>query len=128
MESARYKYLSRFDVRFRLLMTGTPLQNNLMELLSLLTFIMPELFSSDMGALSKIFAIKRNGHTTDEENLLSKQRVQRAKEIMTPFVLRRRKDQVVKELPKKIITIQSCNPSEYQHSVYEVLFSSILTF
>ena len=124
MESNRYKYLSKFNAKFRLLMTGTPLQNNLMELLSLLNFILPDLFSSDMEALDKIFNIKRSA-AKGEQSLLCKQRILRAKEIMTPFVLRRRKDQVVKELPQKIVTIQRCDPTPNQHAIYHVGFTSL---
>lgn len=122
MESARYKYLSMYKVKFRLLMTGTPLQNNLMELLSLLTFIMPDLFSDDLDVLSKIFAQKKTTISSND-NLLSKQRVVRAKEMMTPFVLRRRKDQVLKELPQKIVSVRKCEPTLYQKEVYDILFS-----
>lgn len=122
MESARYKYLSMYKAKFRLLMTGTPLQNNLMELLSLLTFIMPDLFSDELGVLSKIFAYKR-GTVSTADNLLCKQRVVRAKEMMAPFVLRRGKDQVLKELPKKLVSIQKCDQTPHQKAVYDFLFA-----
>lgn len=42
----RYKTLSNFQIHRRILLTGTPLQNNLLELISLLAFVMPDLFSS----------------------------------------------------------------------------------
>ncbi|MEQ2179455.1 SWI/SNF- matrix-associated actin-dependent regulator of chromatin subfamily A containing DEAD/H box 1A [Goodea atripinnis] len=41
----------------RLLLTGTPLQNNLLELMSLLNFIMPSMFSSSTMQLSKMFSM-----------------------------------------------------------------------
>lgn len=44
MTSQRYRYLMTFKVQRRLLLTGTPLQNNLLELMSLLSFVMPNLF------------------------------------------------------------------------------------
>ena len=100
-------------------MTGTPLQNNLLELLSLLNFIMPNLFHTDMKSLTQVFTFKTNVGSSNS-NFLSNQRIQTAKAIMAPFVLRRRKDQVVKELPSKIISIHRCDPTEYQHKIYQV--------
>ncbi|KAI8822380.1 SNF2 family N-terminal domain-containing protein [Fimicolochytrium jonesii] len=114
MESARYKHLMSFKTPFRLLLTGTPLQNNLMELLALLTFIMPRLFAN-VDAFGKIFNVKNSG----ENGFLSRQRIERAKKIMAPFVLRRKKRQVLKELPAKTVKIELCTPTETQKMLYE---------
>lgn len=46
----------------RLLLTGTPLQNNLLELMSLLNFIMPSMFSSSTTQLSKMFSMVSHLH------------------------------------------------------------------
>ena len=45
-KSQRWQYLLNFNTQHRLLLTGTPLQNNLMELWSLMHFLMPHLFES----------------------------------------------------------------------------------
>lgn len=49
--------LSTPQAEHRLLLTGTPLQNNLLELMSLLNFIMPSMFSSSTTQLSKMFSM-----------------------------------------------------------------------
>lgn len=101
--SERFNKLMRIRANFRLLLTGTPLQNNLKELMSLLEFIMPNLFVSKKESLAAVF--KQRAKTTDDNKghnpLLAQQAINRAKTMMKPFILRRRKDQVLKHLPAK---------------------------
>ncbi|KAJ6499246.1 SNF2 family N-terminal domain-containing protein [Mycena sanguinolenta] len=111
-QSQRYQTLLKFGSKWRLLLTGTPLQNNLQELVSLMNFILPEQFSAEMGALRAIFKVN------SKVSLLSQERVSRAKKMMTPFVLRRRKDQVLKDLPKKTERIEWCEMTALQKSIY----------
>ncbi|SAM03799.1 hypothetical protein [Absidia glauca] len=105
--SARYDHLMRLKVPFRLLLTGTPLQNNLQELVSLLIFIMPKLFTGSEEDVHKIFKLKNSSavtaanaassphNSTKAAQMLSQQRIDRAKKMMAPFVLRRRKAHVL---------------------------------
>ncbi|KAF7315594.1 SNF2 family DNA-dependent ATPase [Mycena indigotica] len=113
-QSQRYQSLLKFGSKWRLLLTGTPLQNNLQELVSLMNFILPEQFSTSMGSLRAIFKVKGDSKVS----LLSQERVSRAKKMMTPFVLRRRKDQVLKDLPKKTERIEWCELTDLQKSIY----------
>ncbi|KND02642.1 uncharacterized protein SPPG_01730 [Spizellomyces punctatus DAOM BR117] len=121
MESARYKHLMSYKTPFRLLLTGTPLQNNLMELLALLTFIMPDLFAN-FEAFNKIFNVKQSA-AQGESGFLSRQRIERAKKIMAPFVLRRKKAQVLKELPSKHVRIETCTATEGQRELYQSIIA-----
>lgn len=106
-ESQRYKSLIQIKSNWRLLLTGTPLQNNLQELVvspqrhpalqllksslqSLLNFIHEDIFEEAEEHLRQIFKV----HNKGSANMLSQQRVSRARAMMTPFVLRRRKAQV----------------------------------
>lgn len=118
-QSQRYKGLMRIQAKFRLLLTGTPLQNNLQELMSLLAFIMPNTFQDRMEDLDLLF--KAKAKTTDDNHaaLLSKQRVDRARSMMTPFILRRKKQQVLKHLPAKTIRTVYCALTPAQRDVYE---------
>ncbi|KAF8210334.1 SNF2 family DNA-dependent ATPase [Mycena galopus ATCC 62051] len=111
-QSQRYQTLIKFGSKWRLLLTGTPLQNNLQELVSLMNFILPEQFSDEMGSLRAIFKVN------SKVSLLSQERVSRAKKMMTPFVLRRRKDQVLKDLPKKTERIEWCELTALQKTIY----------
>lgn len=67
---------------------------------SLLNFLMPKLFEAQMESLRAIFKVKSNNHTS----LLSRERISRAKQMMTPFILRRRKDQVRPLRPSVLYT------------------------
>lgn len=112
--SQKYEKLMKISARWRLLLTGTPLQNNLQELISLLSFILPEYFTSAEEALAAIFKVKPGAGTSQ----LSQQRVIRAKRMMRPFVLRRRKDKVLL-LTKKTETVEYCDMTEAQQDLYQ---------
>ncbi|KAJ8085234.1 chromatin remodeling complex Adenosinetriphosphatase [Marasmius tenuissimus] len=95
-----------FMSRGRLLITGTPLQNNLQELFSLLNFICPEIFSnySDLDSFLHKDSAEGGGEEQEEEN--SKKVVEALHKILRPFLLRRVKADVEKNLlPKKEINI-----------------------
>ncbi|OSD06773.1 hypothetical protein PYCCODRAFT_1430963 [Trametes coccinea BRFM310] len=113
-QSQRYQALLKYKSRWRLLLTGTPLQNNLQELVSLMNFILPDQFTDDLDSLRAVFKTKGDSKIT----LLAQQRVSRAKKMMTPFVLRRRKDQVLQDLPKKTERIEWCEMTPLQKSIY----------
>ncbi|ORY14988.1 SNF2 family N-terminal domain-domain-containing protein [Clohesyomyces aquaticus] len=116
----RYQSLMRIPAKFRLLLTGTPLQNNLRELASILAFIMPDIFKDVEEDLAIVF--KHKAKTTDSDThsqLLSTQRIQRARSMMTPFVLRRKKAQVLKHLPEKTCRVEYCDLTDSQTKLYE---------
>ena len=108
----------RIPAKFRLLLTGTPLQNNLRELASLLGFILPSVFKEHSEDLEYIFNHKAK--TTDDNHaaLLSAQRIARARSMMTPFVLRRKKHQVLKLLPAKTRRVEYCELAQSQYEIY----------
>ncbi|VDP93172.1 unnamed protein product, partial [Echinostoma caproni] len=81
----------QFRSQNRLLITGTPLQNNLHELWALLNFLMPDLFAS-----SELFDDMFKTNSEQEQNL-----IQRLHSVLKPFLLRRIKADVEKKLPPK---------------------------
>ena len=102
-----YDTLIKIPSKFRLLLTGTPLQNNLQELISLLAFIMPDVFYEHQEDLQNIFKYKAKTIDNNHAGLLSARRINRARSMMTPFVLRRKKHQVL-ELPHKTRRVELC--------------------
>lgn len=120
--SERYNKLMRLRAKFRLLLTGTPLQNNLKELVSLLAFMLPDLFNDKREDLQGLFNQKVSTVDTSENNynpLLSLQAITKAKTMMTPFVLRRKKIQVLKHLPGKTHIIETCKLTPIQRTIYD---------
>jgi len=85
---------SPVQARQRILLTGTPLQNDLGELMALLQFTSPALLGGDASELLAAFGVGTPAARSAEDALVASQRVARAKRIMAPFVLRRKKSQV----------------------------------
>ncbi|KAJ3179279.1 hypothetical protein HK101_010058 [Irineochytrium annulatum] len=69
-------------------------------------------------SLNLIFNMKGLSGPVTTQNLLSKTRISRARKMMIPFVLRRKKAQVLKELPSKTQNIRICEPTERQRKLY----------
>ena len=126
MGTIRYENLVRINAKHRILLTGTPLQNNLLELMSLLMFVMPSLFAGKQTDLKSLFsknpkmpAVKKNG----DQPLFEQEQVKNAKQIMRPFVLRRLKSDVLRNMPKKSDRVIKCPMTEKQKGMYKSLIA-----
>ncbi|XP_022248336.1 SWI/SNF-related matrix-associated actin-dependent regulator of chromatin subfamily A containing DEAD/H box 1-like [Limulus polyphemus] len=99
MRSQRYQHLMRVKAKRRLLLTGTPLQNNLIELMSLLIFVMPNMFDGKIDQVKQMFTAV----CKSEENRgkFERERIDHAKRMLKPFLLRRLKSEVLQQLPTK---------------------------
>eukprot|EP00924_Labyrinthula_sp_SR-Ha-C_P008720 maker-scaffold_2-snap-gene-0.6-mRNA-1 protein AED:0.12 eAED:0.12 QI:95/1/1/1/0.66/0.5/4/137/676 len=108
----------------RLLLTGTPLQNNLTELWSLLNFLMPEIFDS-LDFFKSVFAFDAKITQKEDNSLVEdqekKQIVSKLHTILAPFMLRRLKREVEKELPKKKEVVLYCKMAKGQRQMYQSL-------
>lgn len=100
MTTQRYTQLATINAQHRLLLTGTPLQNNLLELMSLLCFVMPSMFANNTDDIKNLFQ-KTKQIKGEELTAFEKNQIEQAKQIMKPFLLRRLKDVVLTCLPEK---------------------------
>ncbi|XP_065216787.1 SWI/SNF-related matrix-associated actin-dependent regulator of chromatin subfamily A containing DEAD/H box 1 homolog [Planococcus citri] len=107
MNTQRYDFLIKFNGNFKILLTGTPLQNNLLELMSLLIFLMPDLFKPKVDQIKLLFS--KCTKTIDEQSSeFEKEKLTQAKRIIEPFMLRRLKENVLKDLPPKTVSVEKC--------------------
>lgn len=121
--SARWKSLLGFSCRNRLLLTGTPIQNNMQELWALLHFIMPTLFDSH-DEFSEWFSKDIESHAQSNTQLNEAQ-LRRLHMILKPFMLRRIKKHVQSELGDKIEEDVYCELTYRQRSIYRALRNKI---
>ena len=92
--------LRKIPTQFRLLMTGTPLQNNLTELWALLNFIFPTIFS-EIESFNEIFDLAKQEESKEKTEDKNISLITQLHQILKPFLLRRIKKEVAKELPPK---------------------------
>ncbi|KAL8734839.1 MAG: hypothetical protein Q9166_001191 [cf. Caloplaca sp. 2 TL-2023] len=122
-QSTRWKALLGFHCRNRLLLTGTPIQNSMQELWALLHFIMPSLFDSH-DEFSEWFSKDIESHAQSHTKLNEAQ-LKRLHAILRPFMLRRVKKHVQKELGDKIEEDVYCDLTYRQRAYYGNLRSRI---
>jgi ATP-dependent helicase STH1/SNF2 len=112
---------THYHSRYRLL-SGTPLQNNLTELWSLLNFVLPRIFNSAQSFdewFNTPFANSGTGDKialSEEEALLI---IRRLHKVLRPFLLRRLKKDVVSELPDKVEKVVRVPMSALQSQIYK---------
>lgn len=109
-----YAALTSIKAQMKVGLTGTPIENHLRELKSLFDIILPSYMPGD--ADYREFFIK------PIEKEFDHQRKEYLNRLIRPFILRRKKEDVLKELPEKIEEIAYCDLMPYQQQLYtEVL-------
>lgn len=97
--------------RHRLILTGTPVENSTMDLWAQMSFINPGLLGNQH--------FFRNEFLKPIEKEKDEQKTRRLHALIKPFILRRHKSQVAKELPEKIEHTSFCKMTEEQEHAYE---------
>ncbi|XP_047021006.1 helicase domino [Helicoverpa zea] len=123
-KSQRWQMLLNFQTERRLLLTGTPLQNSLLELWSLMHFLMPDVFASHSEFrewFSEVAGI------ADGSNRYNEALVRRLHEVLRPFLLRRLKQDVERQMPRKYEHVLLCRLSKRQRFLYDDFMSRAKT-
>jgi SNF2 family DNA or RNA helicase len=106
-----FRSVTQLNTENRLILTGTPLENSTMDLWSQMSFINPGL----LGSLQYF----RDNFQNPIEKQKDEETLKKLFSRIKPFMLRRHKKQVAKDLPEKIESIQYCQMSEEQEKLYE---------
>ncbi|CAJ0936300.1 unnamed protein product, partial [Mesorhabditis belari] len=118
----RYKSLMKIKSSRKILLTGTPLQNNLTELISLMYFVMRKIFDrycDNMAQLLSHFKPQKGSAIEGTQALYQQDRIEQAKAILEPYILRRLKHQVLNQLPKKTEEVATINMEAEQADIYD---------
>ncbi|VDD82876.1 unnamed protein product [Mesocestoides corti] len=113
-----------YNAPYRLLLTGTPLQNKLPELWALLNFLLPKIFDScntfEQWFNAPFAATGEKVELNHEETLLI---IRRLHKVLRPFLLRRLKKEVESQLPEKVEYVIRCEMSALQRVLYSYMQS-----
>ncbi len=111
VSSQRYKAARLLQSRNRIAISGTPIENNTFDIYAQLSFACPGLLGS-----RRYF---KNTHAVPIDRFQEKRAAERLQELISPFVLRRTKQEVAAELPEKTEVILYCEMGEAQRKVYD---------
>lgn len=110
-DSQSYKAVKQLNGKHRLTLTGTPIENSLTDLWSQLSFSNPGLLGGfDMFKREFVFPIEKKQDEGARKRL---------KTLISPFILRRTKEQVAKDLPPLTEKLFFCEMTERQKELYE---------
>jgi len=107
---------SLLNAKNRLCMSGTPLQNNTFDIFAQMNFLNPGLLGN--------MEFFRNEFATPIDKFGEQEQKEHLRKLLFPFILRRTKEQVAKDLPEKTETILFCEMEKEQRKVYEAYRNS----
>ncbi len=118
--SLRYKACMVLEAKHRFVLTGTPVENNTVELYAQMNFVNPGL----LGSLNSF----KNNFAIAVDKLEDQEKLSQLRDILKPFILRRTKEQVAKELPEKTEMVLYCEMEKEQRQIYNTFRDNIREF
>ncbi|KAJ1024814.1 hypothetical protein NDA16_002854 [Ustilago loliicola] len=116
------KAVKMIRANHRLLLSGTPIQNNVLELWSLFDFLMPGFLGTERSfheRFGKPIIASRDGKLSAKEQEAAALALEALHKQVLPFLLRRLKEDVLDDLPPKIIQDIECDLGEIQKQLYD---------
>lgn len=114
--------VKQLKAQHRLILSGTPIQNNVLDLWSLFDFLMPGFLGTDrqfQATYGKPLQAARDAKCSAKDAEAGVLAMEALHKQVMPFLLRRTKDQVLTDLPEKIIQDRYCDLSAVQLKLYE---------
>ena len=111
-DTDRYKAINLINAQYRLAITGTPIENSIMDLYALMNFVNPGFFGTQAN-FRKMFLERGRADKTPK--------IEALQAAVKPFILRRTKDKVAKDLPEKTEMVLYCEMDTEQRKTYETL-------
>lgn len=114
--------VKRIASNHRLILSGTPIQNNVLELWSLFDFLMPGFLGTEkmfQDRFAKPIAASRFSKSSSKEQEAGALAIEVLHKQVLPFLLRRLKEEVLDDLPPKILQNYYCDLSDLQKKLFE---------
>lgn len=115
-----YKAIKEIPAQHKLTLTGTPIENSLNDLWSQMSFL-----NDDMLGTLKFF---KNYFVKPIEKNKNEERQEELRQIISPFILRRTKNNVAKDLPPLSTKVYYCEMTDDQNKIYEKKKSAIRNY
>ncbi|XP_063818105.1 TATA-binding protein-associated factor 172 isoform X2 [Pseudophryne corroboree] len=116
------KAVKQITANYRIILSGTPIQNNVLELWSLFDFLMPGFLGTERqfaARYGKPILASRDAKSSSREQEAGVLAMEALHRQVLPFLLRRMKEDVLQDLPPKIIQDYYCSLSPLQVQLYE---------
>ncbi|KAG8217881.1 DNA repair protein, SNF2 family [Butyriboletus roseoflavus] len=126
-DSLTFQSLNALDVKRRVILTGTPIQNDLSEYFSLLNFANPNFLGTRENFRKNFENAIIRGRDASSSNEVQAESERKLKELgglVTKFIIRRTNDLLSKYLPVKYEHVVFCKLSSFQLSLYRLFISS----
>lgn len=126
-DSLTFQSLDMIKVKRRVILSGTPIQNDLSEYFSLINFAIPDVLGS-RAEFRKQFELHilrgRDADATEQQQQLGREKLQELSGLVSQFIIRRTNDILSKYLPVKYEHVVFCNLSPFQLSLYDLFVKS----
>lgn len=116
VHSQTHKALRTMDAKVRIGLTGTPIENRLLELKALFDIVLPSYFPNEAAFKEHFVNPIEKSQDPEKKALLAR--------LIKPFIMRRKKTEVLQELPEKIEEIAYCDLSPEQKELYNKTYLS----
>ncbi|GIQ83619.1 hypothetical protein KIPB_004968 [Kipferlia bialata] len=114
-----FRSISQYRAVSRLLLSGTPVQNNLTELFTVFNFVLPSIFKNSGKTSTFISEFEKRSRKSNKTDARDAELLERVRSLIHPFILRRKKMDVFDQMPVKRLHEIVVDMGPYQRQVYQ---------